>query len=203
MKLSALFSLVGFTIVASAGVLVDKGPFDPTAPAPNSNLSHADGNQWQASESFTTSTNVAIRHIDFRGLYGNRTNGPTAALRDDFTIRVFADTNGAPDIYPIAEYRIGRVSRRRGFRYTHSFFGPYYFYTYSAALHPVIMLPAGQYWLSIVNDISVEETGVTWAIAAITPSDGNLHFRSNDGESWFKSGEGYGIAFKLRGVKER
>ncbi len=204
MKILPLFSLVGLTIAAHAGVLVDNGPLDPSAEAPLSNLSHGDGNQWQSADRFVISNNVAIRRVDFWGVYWNAaTLGPSGAVRDNFTVRVFADTNGAPDVQPIVEYHVGRISRRRTLTYANPFVGPYDFYAYSASLHPAVMLLPGQYWVSIVNDIPVQEMGVTWSVGPITPSYGDLHFRIDDGEQWFEGPEGYGIAFKLRGVKRR
>lgn len=195
-----LFGVIAVT--AHAGVLVDNGFLDPTAETPISNFSHADGNQYQSADRFILITNVAIRRIDFWGLYSS-TNALCRVPRDDFTVRIFADTNGAPDIEPMTQFHMGRLIRRHVLRHVHANFGPFDYYAYSATLHPAIPLPAGQYWLSIVNDIPVAETGVMWAIAPITPSHGSLHFRMNDGEPWFKSVEGYGIAFKLRGVKRR
>ncbi len=200
MKLFALLSLIVLTAAANAGVLVDNGPLDLSAETPISNFSHADGNQVQAADQFILSTNVVIRRVDFFGLYSS-TNTTGGALPDDFTVRIFTDTNGAPGIEPIAEYHIRRAIRRHVLRHVHPTFGPLDYYAYSATLRPAIALPAGQYWLSVVNDIPVEETGVTWTIGPITPSHGNLHFRNNDGEMWYQSAEGYGIAFKLRGVK--
>lgn len=202
MKIIALVGLIGFTIIAHAGVLVDNGSLDPSAPAPISNLSHGDGNQWQSADRFVISNNVVIRRVDFWGLYWQAaTNGPSGAVRDDFRIRIFADANGAPDVQPIAEYHVGRVSRRREVTYLNPYFGPYDFYAYFASFHPAIALPPGQYWLSVVNDIPVEEKGVTWSVGPITPSHGKLHVRMNDGEAWVDVPTGDGIAFKLRGLE--
>lgn len=202
MKILALLSLVGLTVAAHAGVLVDNGDLDPSAPAPLSNFSQGDGNQWQAADRFVISNSIVIRRVDFWGIYWNAaTNGPSGAVRDDFRIRIFADANGAPDVLPIAEYHVGRVSRRRAVTYVDSFFGPYDFYAYSASFHPAVSLPPGQYWLSVVNNLPVEEKGVTWSVGAITPFEGDLHFRNNDGEMWYATANDYGIAFKLCGVK--
>ncbi len=165
MKLLALLCLVVLRAAVNAGVLVDNGQLDPSAPAPISNFSHADGNQLQAADRFTLVTNASIRRIEFWGLYC-ATNGPSGPLRDDFTSRIFADTNGAPAQKPVAEYHVGRVSRRRAITYVNPVFGPYDFYAYSAVLPHPVKLPAGQYWLSVVNDISVVETGVTCSAGA-------------------------------------
>lgn len=204
MKAYILVALSLSLVAVNAGLLLDNGQLDPSAPAPISNFSHREQHQWQAADRFTLSNAVSLKRVEFWGLYWNLlTNGPSNPLRDDFTIRIFADTNGSPGVQPLADFHVGRVGRKRAVRYENPDFGSYDFYAYSHRFRRAISLPAGNYWLSVVNDISVENTGVTWSAGAITPSRGSQHFRFNDGDAWFDGGEGYGIAFKLHGTQRR
>ena len=197
MKLFALLGLLVLSAATHAGVLFDNGPLDPSAEQPISNFSGDPETEWQAADDFTLTNSITLRRVNFWGLYW-----PYQVMRDDFTIRIFADTNGMPAVEPLAEYRVGRVSRRRAVKYANPFEGTYYFHAYSAVLRQALTLPPGKYWLSIVNAIPAD-SGITWSVGAIQPSDGNLHFRDNDAGQWWDSVEGYGIAFRLRGVTHR
>ena len=122
-------------------------------------------------------------------------------IQDDFTIRIFADTNGEPSSVAIVEYRVGQIKRK----FAVEVGGPLDYFAYTATLPRRVILPGGKYWLSIVNRIPLRESevGLRWGLGPIRPSNGNLHVRENDEVPWYKSVPGFGIAFKLRGTKLR
>jgi hypothetical protein len=188
--LSIAIAMLG--ICADARVLVNSGPFAPGIENPTSTLG-----LFEAADDFTLTNCVVISRVGFFGIYGNATN-------DDFVVRVFADTNGAPAAVPLAESRVGRAHRRFAREVT-----------IEAEPEPLVLryfhystrLPKGElrlgpcrYWLSIVND--THNLG-DWGIGPKVPGTGHLHFRDSPAEPWFESVPGYGIAFTLRGVRAR
>jgi hypothetical protein len=175
---------------AEAGVLVNNGPFSPeTFEQPTSTA------QLQAADSFTISNCVAIREVRFFGLY------ESDPVSDDFVVRIFSDTNGAPAL-PLAEVAMLK-SRRHFWREVIHDAEPaplvFRFYRYRIRLpKDEIQLAPGKYWVSIVNDT---HGAGRWGIGAKLPGTGDLHFRETTGmfQNWFDSVPGYGIAFELRG----
>ncbi len=111
-RLLTLLIAIVFSLVASARVLVDTGPLYPSLENPTSNFSPAVGDQFQAADQFTLTSRALIRRIDFFGLYGGTNGMSSPPIQDDFTIRIFADTNGAPTALPIAECRVGQIKRK-------------------------------------------------------------------------------------------
>ena len=131
--------------------------------------------------------------------------GPAAALGsnvpldpDVFTIRIFADAGGHPDATPLAEEQLVRVRRSLTGLTT----GGLDIYEYVAQLKPRLALTAGVYWLSIVNDVMVEETSTDWLWVLNDLSAGNYAFRFNDGSAW-ESVHPFTLAFEIYGITGR
>jgi hypothetical protein len=104
------------------------------------------------------------------GLY----QGSNIPLEPDvFTIRIFADNAGVPASTPLVELRIERVHRRA----TELVSAGYDVYEYTALLKPHVTLPAGTYWLSILNDVDTEEVGTDWLWALNNNDAGNFAAR--------------------------
>lgn len=114
--------------------------------------------------------------VDFHwwGVYANR-NTPSP---DAFTIRIFEDNGGTPEVTPIVEFATGDAVR--------SIYGlddiGLTIYQYDLVVHPIVLNSGQTYWLSIVNDTSNDiDDDWYWSQSA---NSGNSVTRLADGGEW-------------------
>ena len=195
MKKFALTLLLGIAVTTQvvAAVLVDNGAPNPIAGAVASNFAGGDPEYaFQSADDFSLTAASTIIHVTWWGLY----QGSNIPLEPDiFTVRIFADNAGSPAITPFAEWYLNRVRRSA----TGAASAGYDIYEYTAVLTPHIALPAGTYWLSIVNDVDTEEVGTDWLWMLSDNANGNFAARFSDDTSW-QSLHPFTLAFQLRGV---
>ncbi|HIJ65293.1 MAG TPA: PEP-CTERM sorting domain-containing protein [Candidatus Hydrogenedentes bacterium] len=122
---------------------------------------------------------TTITDIHWWGGYGN---DPDPTL-DDFTVRFFADADGAPDIYPFFEEAAGTVGRVAT-DMTSSALGSYdggtvYEYWYDLAA-PLELSADTTYYVSILND-----TYSAWGWLESLSGTHDLSWRYYDGYSWY------------------
>ena len=111
---------------------------------------------------------------------------------DSFTIRLFEDGGGAPNVN--AFYEISGIGGNRVDTGLNDINGPD-IYEYSADIGPVALAANTTYWLSIVNETSNDvDDDWYWTTSA---QNGSFVYRFNDGESW--TGYTGDLAFYLTG----
>jgi hypothetical protein len=124
-----------------------------------------------------------ITDLHWFGAYAFANTAPAA---DDFTIRLYQNTGGAPDVAPIIAVNIGNATRVAT---GGAIFG-FDVYEYFAFVAPITLSP-GVYWLSIVNDTGADDDDWFWATSA---QSGNAHQRF-EGGAW--QNQGAELAFSL------
>jgi hypothetical protein len=190
-----LFALVaaGFALAASAtparaDIIFDNGTPDLTN-AFNSDFFNFG---FQSADDFVLAPGAStITDLHWWGVYAF-TNTPNAA--DNFTIRIFADAGGAPDINPFVSVNVGNVSRT----FTGDNVVGFDVYEYDVDVAPIALAPGTTYWLSIVNDSANNPGGDGWFWATSDGLAGNGHQRFGDGVGWDIAGAEF--AFNLTGA---
>jgi hypothetical protein len=189
--------VLGITVATrlAAAVLVDNGAPNPDAGAVASNFAGGDPEYaFQSADDFQLAAASTITHLTWWGLY----QGSNVPLEPDvFTVRIFSDNAGSPAIVPLAEWRLPHVRRAA----TGLLSGGYDVYEYNAVLTPHVALPAGTYWLSIVNDVDTEEVGTDWLWMLSDNSNGNFVARFSDDTTW-QSLHPFALAFQIHGVPQ-
>jgi hypothetical protein len=180
----------------SAGLLFNNGGPNPEAGAVASNFAgHDPEYEIQSADDFVLASPATLTQVRWWGAY----QGSNVPLNPDvFTIRIFADAGGQPAATALAEERPVRVRRSATGVTTASLD----IYEYVAQFKPHLELPAGVYWLSIVNDVLVEETATDWLWVLNDLSAGNYAFRFNDGSAW-ESVHPFTLAFEIYGINGR
>ena len=180
------------TFPAIAAVLFSNGEPDPSAGAVASNFGHDPEYEYQSADDFSLAAASTISQVRWWGIY----QGSNVPLEPDvFTLRIFADAGGLPSVTPIFEESLARVRRQK----TGGFSGGYDVYEYNVSLRPHLELPAGTYWISIVEDVDVEELGVAWLWSLRSNSEGNHAYRFVDNTTW-ASQHSFTLAFEIRGT---
>lgn len=188
---TALLScLVSFPTVAA--VLFSNGEPDPAAGAVASNFGHDPEYEYQSADDFILASPSTISQVRWWGIY----QGSNVPLEPDvFTLKIFADAGGLPSVIPIYEEQLARVRRQK----TGDISGGYDVYEFNTSLRPHLDLPAGTYWLSIVEDVDVEELGVAWLWSLNSNSAGNHAYRFVDDTAWAAQ-HPFKLAFEIKGT---
>jgi hypothetical protein len=188
--IALLACLAAFPVTAA--VLFSNGEPDPAAGGVASNFGHDPEYEYQSADDFVLAAPATITQVRWWGLY----QGSNLPLEPDaFTLRIFADVGGLPSAEPLFEELLPRVRRQA----TKWISGGYDVYEYTALLHPHVPLPAGTYWLSLVEDVDVEVLGVAWLWALSSNAAGNHAYRFVDDTAWAAI-HPFSLAFEIRGV---
>ena len=159
--------------VASAAVIFDNG-----ISAANSFVSDPDfpptGGFSADDFSLSAGANV-ITGVEWTGLYFD-SNTPQAA--DSFVIEFYADVAGAPAVAPFATRAVGNPGRTdTGTDLTGSDL-----FAYSAVIAPLAVAPGTTFWISIVNDTTVD-TDDNW-FWGMRDAIGNSFVRFDSTSAW-------------------
>ena len=131
-------------------------------------VSDVDGDS-RAADNFTLTGSATITNITWSGVYfpSNRPNG-----HDDFTIRFYTDSAGLPDNAGlIGTYTPGNAVNRVYSGVTSGLLG-FDFFNYSVDITP-LMLSAGTYWISIVNDTTADtDDNWYWSVSSVSITGG-------------------------------
>jgi hypothetical protein len=180
------------TFPAAAAVLFSNGEADLSAGAVASNFGHDPEYEYQSADDFFLAAPSTISQVRWWGIY----QGSNVPLEPDvFTLRIFADAGGLPSVIPIFEEQVSRVRRQK----TGGLSGGYDVYEYNLSLRPRVELPAGTYWISIVEDVDVEELGVAWLWSLSSNSEGNHAYRFVDNTTWAAQ-HSFTLAFEIKGT---
>ncbi|NQT52702.1 PEP-CTERM sorting domain-containing protein [bacterium] len=148
---------------------------------------------WQRGEIFSVPLGApwSLTDVHWWGVYSNQDTLPAA---DDFTIRLFSVFSGVPITIPSVDLHVGDVGRTdTGDNiFGLEFPGPDV-YEYEAVFSP-ILLPTGDYFLSIVGNTAGEIANWWWATSS--NSGDQTHYRHNEGETWTQA-SGSQLAFYL------
>lgn len=118
-----------------------------------------------------------ISDVHWWGGYNNNTPGT-----DDFTIRIFADISGTPEIDPLNEFAVGTVNRVDTGVVGHPDLNVFF---YSVEISPLALAANTTYWLSIVNDTTTTPTLDFWGWSTSLSSHGATNVvRTGDGTAW-------------------
>ena len=189
--ITALLSCL-VTFPAAAAVLFSNGEPDLSAGAVASNFGHDPEYEYQSADDFHLAAPSTISQVRWWGIY----QGSNVPLEPDvFTLRIFADAGGLPTVIPIFEEQLSRVRRQK----TGGLSGGYDVYEYNVSLHPRVELPAGTYWISVVEDVDVEELGVAWLWSLSSNSEGNHAYRFVDDTTWAAQ-HSFTLAFEVKGT---
>jgi hypothetical protein len=145
----------------------------------------------QNADNFSFSSPVTLNAIRWWGSYFS---DPDAGS-DAFTVRLFADDNGAPAANPLMDLN-DSITRSATSLTLPPQDAPVF--QYDMALSNPIDLQVGTYYLSVMND----NTGDLWAW--MTSDDDALTlnwYRSSDGEDW-NSDPSFDFAFALSGERQ-
>lgn len=190
----ALAVIGGLAIVSSAGanpIIYDNGTVDPTQITSGSDFDYP--SDPQVADDFDLQFSSTITDIHWWGAYGYT---DTVTDPDNFTIRIFADVGGAPDLNFLHEINVGEAGRTDTGIDRLNLSGTLIdIYEYRVDIAP-LDLGAGTFWLSIVND-TLADTDDIWFWAA-SFAEGNQVFRFGDGTAW--SVIGREAAFNLTGT---
>lgn len=124
----------------------------------------------QQAQRFTLSADSSILTIVAWGKYDS------GLPADDFTIRFFSDSGGAPPIVPFEQQTGVPVTREAS-----GLPGPIYRYTFALAT-PVMLSGGTVYYVSIVNNTSDPQA---WSWSEVSSGPNNLRWhRGSDASSW-------------------
>lgn len=192
--IAALLSCL-ITLPSAAAVLFSNGEPDLSAGAVASNFGHDPEYQYQSADDFQLPGVSTISQVRWWGIY----QGSNVPLEPDvFTLRIFADAGGLPSIIPIFEEQLPRVRRQK----TDGLSGGYDVYEFNASLRPHLELPAGTYWISIVEDVDVEVVGTAWLWSLSSNTTGNHAYRFVDDTAWAAQ-HSFALAFEIKGSTKR
>lgn len=164
--------LLAWVCTSNAGVIFDRPPL---------NGGDASQSNWtggsQYADVFSFNRESTIESVQWRGSYLSEGN-------DDFSVRVFSDSGG-PQIAPLFAYTSLSVIRTPTPMLDSSGSG---IFSYELALPTNLTLPAGTYYLSVLNNEDVSSTNNNnpsdWLWLQSTVGDGNIWFRQLDGDIW-------------------
>jgi hypothetical protein len=189
--ITALLSIL-LSLPAAAAVLFSNGEPDLSAGAVASNFGHDPEYEYQSADDFVLAGKSTISQVRWWGIY----QGSNVPLEPDvFTLRIFADAGGLPSVIPIYEEQLLRVRRQK----TGGLSGGYDVYEFNVSLRPHVELPAGAYWISIVEDVDAEALGVAWLWSLSSNSQGNHAYRFVDDTAWAAQ-HSFTLAFEIKGT---
>ncbi len=190
-KFIAFIAACVFGLSVRAAALFGNGSPNPDAGGVASNFGHDPEYEYQSADDFVLTSDTTLAKVRWWGMY----QGSNMPLDPDaFSIRIFADAGGIPAATPIVDEQVVRVRRRP----TGVTSGGYDIYEYTTQLKPHVTLSAGTYWLSIVEDVDVEETATAWLWALSSNSSGNHAFRATDISAWQQL-HAFTTAFEITG----
>ena len=172
-------ALVALTVLvwgsaASAAVIYDNGII-----ATNGFISDPDQSQTAGFSADDFSLNAGanvITDVHWTGLYAF-SNTPQAA--DSFVIEFYADAAGAPAVAPFATRAVGNPGRTDTGTNTSAGFD---IFAYSADIAPLALAPGTTFWMSIVNDTTVD-TDDNW-FWGMRDAIGNSFTRADTTSAW-------------------
>jgi hypothetical protein len=133
-----------------------------------------------------------ITDVHWWGLYGNSNTPGT----DFFTIRIFADDSGFPEIDPLNELDLLAVNRvDTGADLIDRFGDSYDVFAYSIDIAPLTLAANTTYWLSIVNIVrsTAPETVWAWNFDESVVGNASVARRNDDDESWDPFADDFGF----------
>ena len=147
-KALVLFTCLLWGTVASAAVIFDNG-----ISATNGFVSDPDfppTGGFSADDFILSAGANVITDVHWTGLYG-LTDTPQAV--DNFVIEFYADAGGAPALAPFATRAVGNPGRTDTGTDTSAGFD---LFAYEADIAPLVLAPGTPFWISIVNDTTVD-----------------------------------------------
>src|SRR5579862_52285 len=133
---------------------------------------------FQYGDDFTLNSGISLGQIDWAGAY--KLDSQLYQGDDAFSIRIFSLSGSNPASIPLIQLNVGAVQRTL---LTADSLPPFstLVYNYQATFSPVL-LPAGNYMLSIVNNTAGQPAGPwMWAWSG---GGGPVWLRTADGASW-------------------
>jgi hypothetical protein len=113
--------------------------------------------------------------------WGDYSPTQTPQPLDSFTIRIFSDAGGTAALNPLETLSINGLTRTATGQ---KLAGKFDVYEYTATVAPVALSPNTPYWLSIVNDTSVDsDDGWYWATSSWLVGNGLIR-NWGDGTAW-------------------
>lgn len=180
LRASILFGIVWLVALASI-YRAHAGPilvFDNGGPAFSDAFVSDLAGGFQYGDDFTLNSSVFLGEIDWAGAY--KGDNQLYQGSDDFSIRIFSLSGGAPGSTPLVQLNIGATAQRTLLPGTLPF-NSTLVYNYDATFSPVT-LSAGSYMLSIVDDTAGQPAG-PW-LWAWSGGGGPIWFRNADGTTW-------------------
>lgn len=190
--LVALAVIVATALPAGAAIIYHNG----TPNEQGAHLSDFDGNLFVAFAEHANDFQLqpwaaTITDIHWWGAYA-QSNTPGV---DDFTIRIYGDNGGSPNLtslFELTNLTVSRVDSNLNIPTQTS--ADVYFYSVDIA--PIALTPNTTYWISIIND-TTSDTNDDWYWADSVEFFGNARYRLVDGGAW--SAASYDSAFYLTG----
>jgi hypothetical protein len=176
-----------------AAVVYDTGPFTADGGSMESDFSSSTiAGPTQRADDFLLKSTSQIMKVNWWGQYWP-SNTPQA--QDDFTLRIFGDSGGAPSPSALFQFSPGDLGRADtgidsfGIRV----------YAYSALLpSPVTLQGNTTYWLSIVNN-TISDIDDNWFWQRVTRFSGTVQQRATDTNLWTTFSPST-MAFNIEGV---
>jgi hypothetical protein len=134
-----------------------------------------------------------ITDIHWTGVY---LLGNVPPLEDDFTITIFADNNGAPEVTSSLSPVVTMGEPIRAASGIN--LGKFDVYSYEVLIAPYALTPNSTYWLSISNDTAADENNDWFWMG--TMMGGSGYQRSGPGTSW--TANTFNLNFQLTSVPE-
>jgi hypothetical protein len=120
-----------------------------------------------------------ITDVHWWGEYANP-NNPGTPGTDDFTIRIFGDVSGTPEIDPLNEFAVGAVNR-----VSIGVIDGDEVFAYSVDIAPLTLAANTTYWLSIVNDTTLDtDDNWFWNLEVPSATTSVKCGRGVDGAIW-------------------
>ena len=163
-------------VAASLAVLLQPGPATATAiysqtSAFTTGRASDVVRPLEVADDFVLSETAIVSGISWRGGYAFGAAGPLPA--DDFTIRFYADADGAPAQIAFATFQVGNVQRvDTGFDYSFPD-GPADMFEYTAAIPDTLLSDRSTLYVSIINDSTGFAGEWFWdrAVDVVEPED--------------------------------
>ncbi len=192
-KLVYLLCTLLFSILpATADVIYDNGVPDLTQAWASDFDGNFSSSYFEQADDFQLQPGqTTITDVHWWGVYSPG-NTPGA---DDFTIRIFEDNGGVPNLAPTHELTNLAVSRADTGA---DLPNPLDVYAYSVDVTPITLSANTTYWISILNDTTSDiDDDWYWAQSNV---NGNRETRNSDGQVWsLGNGE---LAFYLTVIPE-
>jgi len=128
----------------------------------------------QEAAPFVLTGDSTITGVHWWGFYF----GGNGIAADDFTLRVFGDAGGAPEVNPsVFDINVGAVTRTDTGLVSATGNS---IYAYSAVIGPEVLSTGTDYYLSIFNDTPGDSDRWIWSHTG----SGNSFYRTGEGDTW-------------------